>query len=406
MQSPWTGRAAALATSLTAALAASCTTPADAPARLDAFDAPVVNAANAANAAKAPPAPEHHHALCGWLYEHADDADTDRGYDTFAAHADDFDAVHPKWWRVSGPTGFINHDAGRRRPFHGFHDRRVLDHTTPGGGRTRLMPLIGATAPSEIAAVHAMIHDPDLRARHLAELVRLVEDNAYDGVDLDYEHLRDAVKPPETMLAERAALTAFIEAAARALHARGKELSMAIPATSSPRSEYDLDALSAAADELHVMGYDFHYEGGDHAGPTAPLGWLRGFIDAVRSIDGGRRAARFILGLPNYGLVDRGGAVETCEPMARCFDLFQGDYATTTDELSHCSGGVDPGRSPNVSLAGGGHLFFDDLASLEEKIAAARAGGFGGVTYWGIGGEPDRPGPRSFFEMVRGYYPR
>jgi len=52
-------------------------------------------------------------------------------------------------------------------------------------------------------------------------------------------------------------------------------------------------------------------------------------------------------------------------------------------------------------------VYFDDLASHEEKVAAAaNAAGLAGITYWTIGGEPDRPGPKSFFEMIRSYFPK
>src|SRR5690349_15484238 len=64
------------------------------------------------------------HRFCGWLHEFlGDPGSTELGYDTFAAHAGAFDAVHPKWWRVASPTTFENHPRGRATPFAGFHDR-------------------------------------------------------------------------------------------------------------------------------------------------------------------------------------------------------------------------------------------------------------------------------------------
>jgi spore germination protein YaaH len=55
-----------------------------------------------------------------------------------------------------------------------------------------------------------------------------------------------------------------------------------------------------------------------------------------------------------------------------------------------------------VALPGGERLFFEDLASLEERIAAGARRGIGGVSYWSIGGEP---GGDAFFEMIRDRYP-
>ncbi len=358
-----THRLAALAITLTGMLSASCSSD--------------LREASASRDTTVPAQGPRSHALCGWLHEHAIAADTELAYDTFAAHALDFDAVHPKWWSVDSVTTFVNHPPGRKEPYRGFHDRRVLDHTVAGGGRTRLMPIVQATTHEEIAFIHTMINDPALRAAHVAALSRLVEDNGYDGLDLDYEHLRRARQknlPAKTIEEERAALTAFVEAAASELHAHGKELSLAIPSNFGPDSEFDLEALSRAADELHVMGYDLHYEEGDHPGPVAPLGWVQRFIDHVATIDGGTRASHFILGLPNHGVHGPAGGepVLGCEPLTRCFTLFSGPYETTTDEIENCpeKSGIDPGRSPNVLLADGQRLYFEDIDSLEEKVIA------------------------------------
>ncbi len=113
----------------------------------------------------------------------------------------------------------------------------------------------------------------------------------------------------------------------------------------------------------------------------APLAWVEAAIhDIVKSIDEGRRVSRFVLGLPNYGLVgpetDQGGPrfARVCEPTAACLALTAGTYDTETGHMDHCPLGKErypPGRTPNKALPGGDHVFFEDLASLEEKVAAA-----------------------------------
>ncbi|MGK4002841.1 glycosyl hydrolase family 18 protein [Sorangium sp. So ce1036] len=388
---------------------------------LPAAEAPAAPAGGAPRATEAlaarAPAPREEasgdHRLCGWLHEFLGDPESSElGYDTFAAHAAAFDAVHPKWWRVASPTTFENHPRGREEPYAGFHDRRVLDNTTRGGRPTRLVPLIAAVDRPDVAAVHAMIHDPALRAEHVAGVVALVMDNGYDGIDIDYEHLSSALGPGETIEAERAAFSAFIDELARALHARGKTLSLAVPAVTSARGVFDYEALSASADQVHVMGYDYHWGGGSHAGPVAPLGWLERTIAHIGALDGGARAPKFIFGLPNYGLVgpeapEDEGTVVGCEPLTKCLELAGERYETSTGHMRRCGedGGapVEAGRAPNRALASGDHLFFEDLASLEEKVAAARRGGLGGITYWSIGGEPEGA---AFFSMIERHFPR
>jgi len=228
-----------------------------------------------------------------------------------------------------------------------------------------------------------------------------VMSNGYDGIDIDYEHLTSALGPKETVEAERAAFSTFITELSRELHARGKELSLAVPVVTEPEGgAFDYDALSAAADQVHVMSYDFHWHGGPHPGPVAPLAWVKQAVSYIGSIEGGARRSKFILGLPNYGLLGR-ESVDSCEPSSKCLELVGEGYETSSDHMSECSieGGehLASGRTPNRVLANGDHVFFEDLSSLEEKVIAAKEGMLGGVTYWSIGGEPEGDG---FFRMI------
>lgn len=339
---------------------------------------------------------EGEHRFCGWLYGSRNPDLLNRAYGTFAAHAEDFDAVHPTWWHVTGLTTIEARSVG-------FEDPRVMDNTTRGGKRTKLIPTIQAEDQPDRDYAHAILNNPDLRRRHVAAIVDLVTSHGYDGIDLDYEHLSATLGPGQTVHTERQAFSTFVAEAAAALHAAGKTLSLAVPVVGSRRGIYDYEALSAHADHIHVMGYDYHYEQGPHGGPVAPLGWIRDVVDYIGSIDGGLRRDRFILGMPNYGLV----GTTVCNPSLRCLEMAGAGYRTSTEHMDHCAmGGADPGRTPNATLADGQVMFFDDLASLEEKVIVAAEGGLGGVSYWSIGGEPDRPGARTFFEMVRSHFPR
>lgn len=352
--------------------------------------------ATAAAQQQAAPVSAGGHRFCGWLYGSRNPELMNQAYGTFAAHAEDFDAVHPTWFHVASLTTIEARSVG-------FEDARVIANTTRGGKRTKLIPTIQAEDRPDRDYAHTIINDPELRRRHVAAIVDLVTSHGYDGIDLDYEHLNQTLGRGQSAATERQAFNAFVAEAAAALHAAGKTLSLAVPVVASRHEIYDYEALSASADHVHVMGYDYHYEQGPHGGPVAPLGWIREVVSYIGSIDGGRRRDRFILGLPNYGLV----GTTLCNPSLRCLELAGEGYRTTTDHMDRCDlGEAAAGRAPNRTLADGEVMFFDDIASLEEKVEAAAEGGLGGVAYWSIGGEPDRPGPRTFFEMVRSHFPR
>jgi spore germination protein YaaH len=279
----------------------------------------------------------------------------------------------------------------------------VLSNTTAGGKRTLLIPTISAADGSQPQWASQTIHDNTLRAQHEAIIVNLVTSKGYDGIDLDYEHLPDA---------DKAAFSQFATELGAQLHAKGKTLSFAVGGLLSAKySHWDYEALSAAADQLHIMGYDFHYLG-SHPGPVSPLGWIQQVLAYVNTIGGGTRSGKFILGLANYGLAGSDTGTTTWFGSSMdSINLLGGSYATTTTHMGVCplANGEPllqvPGRAPN-GTSSKGHLFFDDIASHQEKVAAAQAAGLGGITYWTIGGEPDRPGTQTWFQMVRSYFPK
>jgi spore germination protein YaaH len=141
------------------------------------------------------------------------------------------------------------------------------------------------------------------------------------------------------------------------------------------------------------MGYDYHWSG-SHAGPLAPLGWIQAVAHHAAATGAGDR---FILALGNYAYTP----TSYCS-LADCAALCTASDVVTTTEMQSCIFNVDDhfgaGRAPNCTVAGG-TMFFDDTASLEEKVQAAADAGLGGVGHWTIGKEPD-----GFAAMVKKYY--
>ena len=167
--------------------------------------------------------------------------------------------------------------------------------------------------------------------------------------------------------------------------------------------------LSSVADQLHVMGYDYHYLG-SHPGPVAPLGWIQKVLAYIDTVGGGGRAGKFILGLPNYGLAgDDSGVTTWFGSSMDSINLVGGSYDVTTTHMSVCpfTNGetIAPGRAPNA-MSSKGHLYFDDLASHEEKVAAAQRGRARRHHLLDHRRRARSAGARSFFEMIRSYFPK
>jgi spore germination protein YaaH len=285
------------------------------------------------------------------------------------AHADWFDVIHPKWFTLQ--------DDGTPRSIAFTDDQRVLDTAHANG--VKLMPLIDANTGD---MVRRAAKNP---AAHAQALVNLVVQHGYDGVELDYEHLWTST--------DRAPFTALVQAVATAMHAQGKLLSLAVPAMWSDNGSngYDYAALQQAADTLHLMGYDYHYLGGPHLGPIAPLGWITNVVTRVESLGAPQK---YVLGVANYG-IGNGWYTSAAEAVGMC-----GNYSRLTDHMITCSFGHEAaGLAPHCNSSKG-DVWFEDSASVGEKAAVAKQHQLGGMTYWTVGNEP-----AGFFDAISAQFP-
>jgi spore germination protein YaaH len=308
------------------------------------------------------------HGRCGYI-GYGDNA----GYDAFKANAGSFDVIHPDWFKIDS-------DGVTVTPLRGMNDARVIqtahDHGIP------VIPLVAGV--DDATPTEAMLDSASLRARHVATLVALATTMGYAGLDIDYEHL-----PP----AYRDRFTVFMTDLATAMHAEGLEASVAVYAEAADASAYDYVALAKVLDHVHIMGYDYHWSG-THAGPLAPLGWIQSVASYAAATG---HPAKFILAIPNYAYQPS----SYCS-LGDCPSACTGAVTATTTEMTGCSLNVYDhyiaGRAPSCMTAAG-LQYFDDVASLEEKVAVARSAGLGGVGYWTLGKEP-----AGFFTMLAKYY--
>lgn len=107
--------------------------------------------------------------------------------------------------------------------------------------------------------------DPAARAQLAKNLRDFVDQNGYDGVDVDWEY-------PDG-LQERSNCNLLMLAMRKELPSPRYLLSMAIPGDPSrpDQGSYDLIALSQILDFINVMTYDFHGPWSSHAGHNSPL---------------------------------------------------------------------------------------------------------------------------------------
>ncbi|MCA1835974.1 MAG: peptidoglycan hydrolase [Actinobacteria bacterium] len=224
-----------------------------------------------------------------------------------------------------------------------------------------------------------ILHDPAAMTRHINDIVALVQRENYDGIDLDYEDL------PAT---DRKAFSTFVTRLADALHDKNKTLTIAVFAKTDEAGEdqrnagQDYKAIGAAADEVRVMAYDYHWSEST-PGPVAPMPWVRDVLTYAKTQ---MPADKIVLGIPvsGYDWVDGGnGEVVT---WIQCYGRAQKFHAPLQyDRLS---------QSPSFKYTdeqGRQHeVWFENAETTALKLQAAKAAGIRGVFLWMISSEDDR----------------
>jgi spore germination protein len=194
--------------------------------------------------------------------------------------------LNPVWFRIT-PQGTIEMNWNADKPF------------DPQG--RRLVPTIQNANQGEFdSGLAKVLADPELRRRHAEELVQLVLDKHYDGIDIDYERL------PST---SRGDLNVFLALLSGRLHQHRKELSVTLHPKTNDRADWagpggqDWRFIGKVADSVKVMAYDYHYSSSE-PGPLAPLAWLD---EIARYADATIGHHKVLIALPWYGYDWSGG---------------------------------------------------------------------------------------------------
>ena len=217
-----------------------------------------------------------------------------------------------------------------------------------------------AGSPFARPVAAAILASPELRSRFIGNLVMLVEDKGYDGIDLDWEALKAA---------DRDGFSALVEELAAALHAKHRFLSIAVaPKTSEPgkwdnQIFADWSRIGKAVDEFKIMTYSYSGSWSD-PGPQAPLAW----VDRVLTFAETKvPASKISMGMPFYGFDWYGGSVATVSA----------HRGATLTARYHVAVGRDPAsQEATLSFADKGvthAVYFQDETAVAAKISALRA---------------------------------
>jgi spore germination protein YaaH len=280
------------------------------------------------------------------------------------AHAQTVGVVYPTYFDCARSSGrIVSEDTGAISAY--ARARRIA-----------VMPRFNC---QDGPTVHTILTNPRARARTLSGLAQIAESPAYIGLNLDLENDRGTDRP---------ALSSFVTALARLLHARGRRLAVDVVGVTHEDPAigtgfYDDRALAAAADYVFVMAWGTHWAG-SVAGPIAPLPFVARVARYVASLP---HADRFVLGAPMYGLdwpirpAPAHPSPATALQYASVLALARSTGATLLRDRS-----VDE-MTFTYTRAGVEHrVWYMDARAVADRLRIARAHGLG-AGVWRLGEE-------------------
>lgn len=228
------------------------------------------------------------------------------------------------------------------------------------------------TIPWNTTLAHIYLNpELPLRDHIIADIVE--RSKAFDGVQIDFESIAAA---------DATNYLRFLAAVKRSLP-KDKIFSVAVMARwkeyreANPTDAFDYASISKIADRVVVMAYDEHSRGGA-AGPISSLPWCRKiYAYAVQNVD----AEKLIMGIPLYGR-----SWQT-EATARAFRNPEVWADLRTHQAEASSSPITGGHysySTQVNI----EVYFENLPSLNAKMALYESKPTQGIAFWRIGQEP------------------
>ncbi|MCK4577578.1 MAG: T9SS type A sorting domain-containing protein [Candidatus Marinimicrobia bacterium] len=270
-----------------------------------------------------------------------------------------------------GPDGSITND-------HGWTTIDLVTYAHARGVKVKLTAtLFGGTD------LETLLGSPTNRQRAIDNLLSKVQSMDADGVDIDFE-LMPADQQGNMIIFMQALTAAFRD------NIPGAIITMAMPAVdwgNPPR--WDYLALANIVDALFIMGYDYHWDGSQKAGPVSPLD---GFSRNVRwTVDDylaktGSNTAKIVLGLPYYG---RDWPVISFVKYATTIGKGRSTLysAAVVDAQTHGRQWDATSSSPWFNYADNDNrqVWYDDSLSLALKYELALDKDLAGVGMWALG---------------------
>jgi spore germination protein YaaH len=231
------------------------------------------------------------------------------------------------------------------------------------------------------------LSDLDIQSKHINALLTAVKDHGFNGIDIDYEGLGSG---------NRELFTGFIRNLSNIFHQAGKKVAVTVEARIANQVPMDWRALGELSDEVRIMAYDYHSHSTNQPGPISPVAWV---AEIVAYATDHIAPSKLVIGLGNYGYdwIAPLTTDDTWEGIGISYDQAISLSTTNSATVIHQTGiddrGYDIGTIPSFTYTdtqGREHqVWFEDAASLQEKVNAVAGYQIKGIMFWNVGaGDP------------------
>lgn len=231
----------------------------------------------------------------------------------------------------------------------------------------KMYPLV----TNKSGATDIILADPAMRTKTIDNIVKVVREKNYDGINIDFELL-----PPK----HRENLTAFMAE----LYPKMKAINKTVIISVFPKVDigedvsaaYDYQALAPNTDFLQIMLYDNHWAT-SKPGPVAPVEWYE--KNLKYAVENGGGAHKIIAGVSAYGYdwPKGGGEGETVTYVQAIVKAEQKGAKILYD---------DKAQAPHYTY-GDREVWFEDSRSVGAKLDIVAKYDPAGIAIWRIGQE-------------------
>lgn len=261
------------------------------------------------------------------------------------------------------------------------------------GNNTKILVALNNFDNQEI---DQLISDPYATGKFIKEANELIEEYKLDGINIDFEYVSRTDFPTAKHF------NGFLSEVTQSLREKNADIIISVDLNATAvlvDPAYDVVKIGELADQVILMGYDFHTTKSETAGPIAPLHVIdsqQGSIEqSLKSLTGRVPDNKTILGIPFYGYewqtvsenyqsetVRNSGALAT---WGRVHDLLESrdDIQTKWNTKT---------QSPWIVYSQSGaikQIYYENKHSLSAKMNFVKQNNLAGIAIWALGYEGD-----------------